>query len=375
MAHDLNNPRTKNYSNFKSILINIELFIKKCFYMIFIFLNLIFHTRAKKYIDLGNYRNMDNRFINFVFLSLKKKYNFSYNLSFSIVNFIKKIGFKNFILYGTPNLLIKKDNRLKFLLNANIIGEKEVNFNTNYFSKKKDDNKNFFLPYYMYPKIYNRHYKKLKKLKDNKKLIKIFFSGSTNKEVYKKFTWYNQSNDKLLNRIEIINYIIENFKDKVSFLNDYNDINKINFKEKPILLSINDGLIKKSKTNLSNLEHLTLISKSQFLLTAPGADMPLCHHLIEAIKMKTIPISNYANLHHPNIESENYLSFNDYNSLKESIIRALEMNNDGIKTIQDNLEKFYDDNLSPSSFLDKFENRTQNEIISCNDVESLSWLD
>ena len=142
---------------------------------------------------------------------------------------------KNFILYGTPNLLIKKDNRLKFLLNANIIGEKEVNFNKKYFTKKKDDNKIFFLPYYMYPKIYNRHYKKLKKLKDNKKLIKIFFSVSTNKEVYKKFTWYNQSNDKLLNRIEIINYIIENFKDKVSFLNDYNDINKINFKEKPIL--------------------------------------------------------------------------------------------------------------------------------------------
>ena len=62
-------------------------------------------------------------------------------------------------------------------------------------------------------------------------------------------------------------------------------------------MSVNDGLIKKSKTNLSNTQHLELISKSNFILTAPGADMPLCHHLIEGIKMKTIPISNYANLH------------------------------------------------------------------------------
>ena len=64
-------------------------------------------------------------------------------------------------------------------------------------------------------------------------------------------------------------------------------------------MSVNDGLIKKSKTNLSNTQHLELISKSNFILTAPGADMPLCHHLIEGIKMKTIPISNYANLHKP----------------------------------------------------------------------------
>ena len=40
----------------------------------------------------------------------------------------------------------------------------------------------------------------------------------------------------------------------------------------------------------------------------------------------------------------------------------------------DYYEKFYNEKLSPSSFLNAFENRKDNEIICCNDVESLKWL-
>jgi len=139
-------------------------------------------------------------------------------------------------------------------------------------------------------------------------------------------------------------------------------------------LSLNDGLIKKTKTNLTNTQHLDLISKSNFILTAPGADMPLCHHLIEGIKMRTIPISNYANLHRPFISENDYIYFNNYETLNESILTALNMSDEEIKSRQDNLEKFYNEKLSPSSFLSAFENRKDNEIICCNDVESLKWL-
>ena len=50
------------------------------------------------------------------------------------------------------------------------------------------------------------------------------------------------------------------------------------------------------------------------------------------------------------------------------------MTDDEIKNKQNNLEKFYNKKLSPNSFLYAFENRKDNEIISCNDVESLKWL-
>ena len=372
MSHDLENPRTKKYSNFKSLMSNIELLIKKSVFFCVVLLNFFFHSKNNQYIDIENYKNKDNRFINFLFKSLCSKYNFSYNLSFSVLDFVKKIGINNFLKYATPNFFLKNAIKSKFFLNKKSLNKDELNFNTNYFSKVNNDK--LYLPYYVYPKVYNHEYDNLEKLKNNKKMIKIFFSGSTNKDVYGKFTWYNGQNNKLLNRIQIIDYVIKNFKDKIFFLNNYIDLKDYNPTKTPIVLSVNTNLIKKTMTNLTNKQHFDLMSKSDFFLTAPGADMPLCHHFIEAIKMKTIPISNYGYLHEPQIPQNDYLTFSDFSSLNEVIINALNMPSEQVLNIQSNLESFYNDKLSPSSFLRKFESRNNNEIIACNDVESSRWL-
>ena len=50
------------------------------------------------------------------------------------------------------------------------------------------------------------------------------------------------------------------------------------------------------------------------------------------------------------------------------------MKDEEINKIQKRLEIFYKNKLSPESFLKKFENRNDNEVIACNDVESLRWL-
>ena len=101
---------------------------------------------------------------------------------------------------------------------------------------------------------------------------------------------------------------------------------------------------------------------------------PRCHHLIEGIKMRAIPISNYTNLHKPIIPGDDCLCFSDYDTLKISIDKALIMSDEEINSKQKNLEKFYNQVLSPSSFLESFKRRTNNEILACNDVESLNWL-
>ena len=372
MAHDLENPRTRKYSKLKSFIRCLEEIVKKGFLFIFVLINFVFHSKKKKIIDIESYKDKDNRFINYFFFSLKKEFIFSYDLSFSVLNFVKKIGVKNFMLYSAPNFFLKDKNKIKFSLNLKNPNQNELNFNTNYFGKNNRDC--IFLPYYIYPRLYNDNYNNLKVFDKNKKYIKIFFSGSTNKEVYGKFKWIDKNGDRLLNRVEIIDFITENFKNKIFFLKSYKDINKIDFLKTPIVLSINDKLVKKSKTNLTNDQHIEIISKSHFLLTAPGADMPLCHHLIEGIKMRSIPISNYANLHQPIIPSENYLHFTNYESLKNSIDEALNMSDEEVDIKQKNLYKFYSKILSPSSFLETFNKRTNNEIIACNDIESLKWL-
>ncbi len=372
MAHDLENPRTRRYSKFKSFIRDVELFLKKSFLFFFVLINFIFHRKKNNYIDIENYKDKDSRFINYFFFSLKNEYNFSYNLSFSVLDFVKKIGVRNFILYSTPNIFLKDENKIKFFLNKKNPHQKDINFNTNYFGKI--DKKCLFLPYYIYPRLYNYDYGNLNDFNKNRKNIKIFFSGSTNKEVYEKFNWVDENGTVLLNRVEIIDFVIKNFEKKIFFLKSYNDLSKINYLKTPIVLSINNKLIKKSKTNLTNNQHFEIISKSQFLLTAPGADMPLCHHLIEGIKMRSIPISNYANLHNPIIPKNSYLNFTNYESLKNSIDEALIMSEEDINLKQKNLDKFYNQELSPAAFLENFNKRTNNEILACNDVESLIWL-
>ena len=103
MVHDLENPRTKKYSDFKSLISNIELFVKKSMLFCVVVLNFFFHRKNNQYIDIENYKNKDNRFINFLFKSLCSKYNFSYDLSFSVLDFVKKVGIRNFLKYSTPN--------------------------------------------------------------------------------------------------------------------------------------------------------------------------------------------------------------------------------------------------------------------------------
>ena len=66
--------------------------------------------------------------------------------------------------------------------------------------------------------------------------------------------------------------------------------------------------------------------------------------------MKSIPISNYAHLHKPQIPQNDYLKFSDFNSLNESIINAMDMPSEQVLNIQNDLESFYNDKLSPASF-------------------------
>lgn len=369
--HDPNNPRTKNYSIIKSLLRNIEFITKNIFYFLVVFINCIIFRSKKNYLNIGNYE--DTRYINYLFYSLKKKYGFSYNINFQILNFVKKIGIINFLIHSSPNFRIKKKDKLKITFNNFKENTENLNFNTNYFHKLKDVNKdsNLFLPYYLYPRIYNKDYKKLDKLKNNNKQIRIFFSGSSNKQVYGRFSWINFNGDKFLNRVEIINFILNEFREKVYLLNSYDQLNDLVSSNKPIVLSLNDKLIKKTKTNLTNLEHLNLISMSNFFITAPGADMPLCHHLIECIKMKSIPITSYNEFLVPRLNENDHISFNNFDELNLAIKTALSMDQDKIVKIQNNLDVFYKNNLSPEAFFRNFENRKTNNIIACNDVESV----
>ena len=95
----------KEYSLPKIIIRYMEFKLKNFFY----FLILKFNKKKsnKPIINLKNY--YDTRFINFLFYSLKDNYNFAYKNNARVLQFLKKIGIKNFFKHTLPEDKIKKN--------------------------------------------------------------------------------------------------------------------------------------------------------------------------------------------------------------------------------------------------------------------------
>ena len=228
------------------------------------------------------------------------------------------------------------------------------------------------MPYYLYPRLYNsKIYERLDILVGTPKIFKIVFSGSTHPALYSNFKWFHYNKTKMLNRNEIIDFISKEFSSEIFYLKNYKDISDATKSNKKIIFSLNDTLTKKTSSKLSNIDHLKLIAQSSFFLTAPGTGMPICHHIIEAIKFGTIPITSYSDLLYPRLDDNLCLKFQNFSDLYIAIEKAILMKYDEQEVKKNNLISFYKESLSPESFHKKLStvNFTK-EIIACNDHNS-----
>ena len=101
--------------------------------------------------------------------------------------------------------------------------------------------------------------------------------------------------------------------------------------------------------------------------------MPMCHHIIEAIKFGTIPITSYSNLLNPKLDSNLCLNFQSFADLYSVIKKAIFMKDDEKEFKKNNLINFYNESLSPESFYKKLSDvNFTKEIIACNDHNSAS---
>ena len=373
----LKNPKTAKYSIVKILFVRLENYLKYLFYSFVVFLSFFTPISSKKKIlNFGSFQ--DTRFINFLIFSLCSEFIFSVNLDIKIFSLIKKIGIVNFLKFFHINFKVRNKKKYLIVLNNKLENKKEklvIPFDTNYFDfviNKKNHN-SIIMPYYLYPRIYNKNYSILHELKNQEKCFKIVFSGSVHPDWYDKFNWNNIDGSKMLTRNEILHFVIREFNSEIFYLRNYKDLNNAKISKKKIIFSLNENLSTKSKSKLSNIEHLKFISKSNFFLTAPGTGMPLCHHLIEAIKFTTIPITSYGHLLFPSLNEQNSISFGNFNSLYKAIEKAILMKDQEILEKRKNLENFYNNSLSPSSFRKKFiEASTDKIIVCCNDHESVN---
>ena len=105
--------------------------------------------------------------------------------------------------------------------------------------------------------------------------------------------------------------------------------------------------------------------------------MPLSHHLIEGIKVGSIPITNCNKLIIPNLTNENSLIYSNLNELKGKIHEAFNMKEDEIIFRRSKVQEFYKLNLSPESFkknFNKIKFNHESKIICCDDHRSVEGM-
>lgn len=332
-------------------------------------------VKSKKIIDIGNFK--DSSYINFFIYSLKNEFIFSYDENNNSKKLFKRLGLINFFKNTVPNSKVNFKNKIKINMHSSN-NENQIFIDTNYFKyfQNKEDlkkNNHLIMPYFMYPRIYNSFYKKINIIKKPDFNLRIFFSGSVVEEGYNSFKWKTNGN-KFPNRIEIINNILEKFKSEIYVIKSKSDLKSNKFYRKKIILCLHNKMIRKTSYILNFKENFNLQSNSCFNLNCPGVVMPLSHHLIEGMKVGSIPITGFGKLIDPFLNSENSLEYKNLIELNEKIEEALNMDEEKILYMRKNVIKYYSDFLSPNSFRLKFKKiieQKEKKIICCDDHRSI----
>lgn len=191
-----------------------------------------------------------------------------------------------------------------------------------------------------------------------KRKIRIFFSGNSNKESYSSSIFSQIFG--ILNRVEIIETLKE-----LSVTN-----NAISFKiNRPSQIWILDW--QWSPTHSHNMEnrvpnHLwpAYLADSDFFLCCPGVNMPFCHNAIEAISMGCIPILQYNELFSPSlIHGKNCIVFTSKKDLLEKIDKITKMSDTEIARMRNEVLAYSQKHLNGLSIQNRLEDDGNKEFV------------
>src|SRR5690606_23719156 len=102
-------------------------------------------------------------------------------------------------------------------------------------------------------------------------------------------------------------------------------------------------------------EWLNTLSKFHFFLAGPGL-MPICHNLLEAMSVGTVPIIQFPELIVPPLkDNENCIAFKDENDLLMKITDALNLEYAVKEKLSDGVFDYFANNVAPGSFRKKVE--------------------
>ena len=183
-----------------------------------------------------------------------------------------------------------------------------------------------------------------------KKNMKIFFSGDT-QGYSKNHIHYPKAK---LPRLLIIDTILERMADNVLLVSKTSELTSLreaSYIDKCVIVDTNNIWV-------DSQHWLGDLARADFFLSPPGIVMPMCHNLVEAMAVGTVPITNYPEWFDPALRHmEDCIVFDDSNDLLVKLRQAMEMDEAQLKNIRKNALNYYETHLQPQIFIKNIESR------------------
>lgn len=216
--------------------------------------------------------------------------------------------------------------------------------------------KPLLLPYNVHP----MHARKvvgdsLRVLRDTRRRVRILFAGDLTG--YKR-RWIRYPKEKL-SRTEVIAALKERLGDRLRIAKTPQELREVMEGEylRQMVIVDNDG------ARVPWEQWMEVIARADFFLCPPGIVMPMCHNIIEAMAIGTIPITNYPEWFSPNLEHmKNCVVFDDADDLIRKIDLALAMSDEQKEALRRNAMQFHDQHLRPETFVAKVEARNERRL-------------
>ena len=190
--------------------------------------------------------------------------------------------------------------------------------------------------------------RRLQQYRSTRKNMKIFFSGDTKGYSQNRIQYPKEK----LPRLTIINTILERLGDQVLLVNESSDLNNLRdaaYVNKCVIVDTNNIWVE-SKNWMDD------IARADFFLSPPGIVMPMCHNIIEAMSVGTIPVTNYPEWFDPDLRHmENCIVFDDSEDLIKKIQLAMKMGDAQRAKMRKNVIDYYETHLKAEVFIHRLE--------------------
>lgn len=211
------------------------------------------------------------------------------------------------------------------------------------------------MPFPMHPLQSAFAEEEVRSLRNHRRCMRIFFAGDT--EHYGR-VWVRYPTVKMPRQV-VIDALRQHLGDHLKVVSDTEELETL--KQSAYL---NRCVITgSSKVRIAAEDWLTTIASADFFLCPPGIVMPMCHNIIEAMAVGTIPLTNYPEWMDPPLtHMQDCIAFDGEADLLDKVRGALSLPADEIARMRANVIDYYERHMRPQGFVARIESSKDAQV-------------